>query len=535
MPTGRRVALAALIAGLAIAVPAKCAAQGAMERAVSQVADSATRARLQRLYGGWSWRMLWQGDRGAAARADTLLAWLDRSADDGLDPADYDASGLRAGLAAAGDSAQAAADVRMSTAFLRFGHDLAVGRVSPASIDSLWDGAPSEPDLIAALSRGIERGDVGGALRNLRPPDGRYAALRGALLRYRAIADRGGWQVVPDGADLKTGDRGPRVEALRARLSVTEGLTPRPDSADVFDADVTAALRRYQERMGLTPDGVAGPLTRAALNVPIEERIGTIEMNLERWRWMPRSLGARYVVVNIPAYSLELHDGNGVSSFRAIVGRRDWPTPITSAWMDGITFGPEWNVPRTIAVQEIVPIAAAHPAYLRDGGFLVFRLATGLPVDPDSVDWGTVDTAAFPYRLVQGAGPLNPLGAIRFDVRDPFNVAIHDTPQREQFGDRVRVFSHGCVRVDRAAELAARLLPEWSLDDVHQAELGPPGRTVALDRRLRVLLTYQTTWVEADGGVAFRDDVYGWDDELHHALFRLAELPEVSAVDGGSR
>lgn len=532
---GRHFVLALAIAGIAIAIPAECVAQGALPRAVSWVGDSVARSNLQRLYGGWSWRLLWQGDSNATARADTLLAWIERAADDGLDPAAYDVAGLRASRLAGSDSARAVADIEFSAVFFRFGRDLAAGRVSPPLIDSLWDGTPAPPDLVTVLSRAIERDDVNGALRNLRPPDFRYAALRGALLRYRAIADRGGWPLVPEGPDLQQGDRGPRVAALRTRLELTEGLVSSPDSAGVFDADVTAALRRFQLRMGLTADGVAGPVTRTALNVPVDARITTIEMNLERWRWAPRNLGARYLVVNIPAYALELHDGDTTALFRVIVGRRDWPTPITNAWLDGITFRPEWNVPRAIAVQEVVPLEVAHPGYLRDGGFRVLGLATGVPVDPDSVDWGSVDTARFPYRLVQDAGPENPLGVIRFDVRDPFNVAIHDTPQHALFNDRVRIFSHGCVRLDRADVLAAHFLPEWSPDDVRNAMQGPPGRTITLRRRVRVLLTYQTAWVDRDGGVAFRDDVYGWDDELSHALLRLAELPPASALSGGSR
>lgn len=534
MSASRRVSLAFLIALVAIAVPAECVGQAFLKGAVSRVRDSATRAQLQALYGGWSWRLFWQGDPNGSARADSLLAWLDRADQDGLDPADYGAGGLRSRLGAASDSARAEADVRLSEAFLQFGRDLAVGRVSPALVDSLWDGVPQPPNLVASLSGAIERDDVSGALRNLRPPDPQYAALRGALLRYRGIAERGGWPTLPDGPALQVGDRGPRVAALRARLAWTEGLRPAPESASVFDSTVASALRRFQIRMGLTPDGVAGPATREALNVPVERRLTTIELNLERWRWVPRLLGSRYLVVNIPAFALELHDGGTTVAFRAIVGRKDWPTPITSAWMDGITFGPEWNVPRSIALQEVVPLERSHPGYLHRAGFRVVRVSTGAVVDPDSIDWSAVDSSAFPYRLVQGAGPENPLGTIRFDVRDPFNVAIHDTPQHALFSDRIRIFSHGCVRVDRAAVLAALLIPDWSVDDVQRAAArGPSGRVVALDRRVRVLLTYQTAWVEADGGVAFRHDVYGWDAELANALLWRTELPAVSTVSGG--
>lgn len=520
----RRLRPALLLALVALATPAALGAQSSLRDAVSRVGDSVLRDQLSQVYAGWSWRLLWWGPAGPLPRADTLLAWIDRAADDGLDPADYDAPGLRAAWRAEGDSSLADADVRLSVAFLRLGHDLAVGRVSPALVDSLWDGVPAPPNLVAALSGAIERDAVAGVLRTLRPPDARYAALRGALLRYRGIAERGGWGVIDSGPDLRIGDRGPRVVALRERLAATGDLPLPAESAEVFDRQVDRALRGVQARMGLTADGVMGPATRAALNVTVERRIRAIAMTLERWRWTPRVLPTRYLIVNIPAYALELHDSSSRLALRVIVGRRDWPTPITNAWMDGLTFGPEWNVPRAIAIQELAPLERARPGYLAREGFRVVQAGTGVAIDPDSIDWADIDSAHFPFRLVQEPGPGNPLGAIRFDVRDPFNVTIHDTPQHDLFNDRVRIFSHGCVRVDSAAALAARLLPDWSREDIDRALRDAPGRTVALERRLRVLLTYQTAWVETDGGVAFRDDVYGWDDELGRALFRIAEI-----------
>lgn len=532
MSAGRRFVIALLIAGLALVLPNRCVGQWGVRAAVSQVTDSVTRAELEQVYSGWSWRLLWLGPTGPLARTDTLLAWLDHAADDGLAPGDYAIAILRAALRSAGDSGAAEADVLLSEAFLRLGHDLAVGRISPPLVDSLWDGVPPSPNFVAALNLAIERDDVGGALATLRPRDPRYAALRRALVGYRAIAARGGWPTVSEGADLQLGDQGPRVAALRGRLAQTESLEDPADST-VFDSGMEEGLRRFQARMGLTPDGVVGPATRDALNVPVEHRIATMEMNLERWRWAPRLLGTRYLIVNIPAYALELHDsGATVLGLRAIVGRRDRPTPITNAWMDGITFRPQWNVPRAIALQEIVPLERARPGYLRREGFRVLRAGSGAPVDPDSINWSAVDSQAFPFRLVQDPGPDNPLGRLRFDVRDPFNVAIHDTPARSLFADRVRLFSHGCVRVDSAAVLAARLLPDWSPGDVREAQHAESGRTVPLPRRLRVLLTYQTAWVDADGAVAFRDDVYGWDDELAAALFRIQEVSLITPPTG---
>jgi len=531
----RRVLLTAALLGLAATcAPAQDRVAAILRGAVGQVSDSASRASLERLYGGWSWRMLWMGRQGPLARADSLLAWIDRSAADGLDPDAYDAAGIRALWRLPGDSVLAVADERLSEAFLRLGHDLSAGRVVPARVDSLWTGAVTPPNVVAVLDEAVRRDDVSGALASLRPRAADYAALRQVLARYRVLAARGGWPLVPAGPDLGPGDSGTRVAILRARLALTDGPIGGTDSAR-FDDELVRAVRRFQSRHGLPADAVVGPETRAALNVPVARRIATLELNLERWRWVPRTVGLRYVLVNIPAFRLELHDSGRVQmSVRAIVGRKDWPTPITTAWMDGITFRPEWNVPPRIALQEILPLERAHPGYLGREGFRVISVDGGTPVDPDSVNWVTVDTARFPYRLVQEPGPDNPLGALRFVVADPFNVAIHDTPQRALFGDRVRLFSHGCVRVDSAALLAVRLLPGWSADDVRNAMRGDSSRTVGLPRRLRVLLTYETAWVDAEGVVQFRDDIYAWDDELAAALagIRVAAVRAAPGEDG---
>ena len=499
---------------------------------VQQVPDSATREELERLYGGWSWRALWLGPEGPLARAESLLAWADGAAGDGLDPGRYDASGIRALLREPGDSARAVADERLSELFLRLGRDLSAGRVIPGRVDSLWDGHVAPPNVVAALDEGIRRNDVGSALAGLRPRVSEYGALRLALAHLRSIAAQGGWPSLPVGPDLAPGDSGPRVAMLRARLAVTEGPVGDAESTR-FDDAMAGAVRRFQRRNGLPADGVVGPETRAALDVPVADRITTLELNLERWRWVPRTLGSRYLLVNIPAFLLELHDSGRVRmSLRAIVGRKDWPTPITSAWMDGVTFRPEWNVPTRIAVQEVLPLERDHPGYLRREGFRVARGDGGGPVDPDSVDWRTVDTAAFPFRLIQSPGPDNPLGVLRFDVRDPFNVAIHDTPEHALFNDRVRLFSHGCVRVDGAASLAAQLLPGWSESDVRDAMQGQANRAVGFSRRLRVLLAYETAWVDDDGAVQFRRDVYGWDDELAAALAAV-QVTTTAARPGG--
>jgi murein L,D-transpeptidase YcbB/YkuD len=321
---------------------------------------------------------------------------------------------------------------------------------------------------------------VAPALRNLAPSGSGYVALRDALGRYRDIAQHGDWPVA----------LGPRLTA--------EGYDT--------SAGVPAALRRFQELHGLEPDGILGPATRTQLHTSAATRARHIALNLERWRWLPRALGDRYILVNSAAFSLELVE-NGAVTFtaRAVVGRPDWPTPITSSRATHIVFRPSWTVPRTIAEQEILPLIRRDPQYVTREGFRVFA---------DS-------------QLVQEPGPANPLGGMKLVFWTPFGVFIHDTPSRPLFSERWRAFSHGCVRVEDAAALAGRLLPAWPADSIRAAMATGRERWVPLPQPIPVHLVYWTAWITDDGLVAFASDPYGWDDKLAQAL-NAREVPRLA-------
>lgn len=512
--------------GIPVAAQAPSTTSTAIQIAVESVGDTSLRGRLFRFYAGLGWRLVWSGDSTASARAQTLLDILGRAGDDGLRPSDYgvEPGGLIPTAALEDTIRTAQRDVRLSAGFFAYGRDLAGGRVPPQDVDSLWDGRLARRDVSATLVDAVRQDRIAVVLAELRPPQAGYRALQDALARYRVMAQQGGWGALPDGPPLALGDTGAPVVALGQRLSASGDVTGLTSGGSVFDSSLAAGVRHFQDRHGLEADGVVGPATREALNVSVERRIATLALNLERWRWIPRDLGRRYIVVNIPAFALELREaGSTTLTFRAVVGRRDWPTPITNAWLEGVTFHPVWNIPRGIALQEVVPQEAAHPGWLARTHIRVVRLADGREVSPDSVDWRAVSETTFAYRLVQDPGPTNPLGRLRFDVRDPFNVAIHDTPERILFRSPIRVFSHGCVRVEGVRKLAAAVLrgtPGGSLPEIRAALAADSEWTVRLSQPLRVVLMYETAWVGADGVVQFRDDVYGWDDILAAALAR---------------
>ena len=300
-----------------------------------------------------------------------------------------------------------------------------------------------------------------------------YLALRAALPRYEEWARRGGWPL-----------------PLAARLA-----------AEGYDTSsgLTVAIRSFQHLHGLEPDGIVGPATRAQLNVSPAARAGQIQLNIARWRRLPAALGPRYIIVNTAAFTLELHDQDAVAfSARTVVGRPEMPTPVVVSNATHIVFRPVWRVPAEIVAEEVLPLARHDPGYLKRHGFHLL---------PDS-------------SLVQEPGPDNPLGGMKLVFWNPFNVSIHDTPAQSLFAKPVPALSHGCVRTEDAAALAARLLPSWSIDSVRAAMRRGRQRWVRLDEPIPVYLVYWTAWAAGDGIVAFADDLYGWD-----ALERLMTAP----------
>ena len=242
-----------------------------------------------------------------------------------------------------------------------------------------------------------------------------------------------------------------------------------------------------------------------------ETQVRQIALNMERWRWLPQDLGPRYILVDVPAYTLDIvEQDQSVMRMRVVVGKPSWPTPVLSATMSYIVLNPDWRVPPNIAARELVPILRANPGYLAQNNM---RLSNGShDVDPRSVDWSQVSTKNFPYRLRQEPGPKNPLGTIKFMFPNRFQVYLHDTPSRTLFTKPERAFSHGCIRVEKPMDLA-----EYALRGVLSRERIAAGlgrrtsRTVPLAEPLPTYLVYRTVLVKDDGTIQFRPDIYGYD------------------------
>jgi murein L,D-transpeptidase YcbB/YkuD len=302
-----------------------------------------------------------------------------------------------------------------------------------------------------------------------------------------------------------------------------------PPAADdtVFDAALEQGLRGFQERHGLDADGTVGASTLAALNVPVEDRIRQIELNMERWRWLPQTLGERYIMVNIPNFHLDVVEhGQALLGMRVVVGRPTRRTPSFSAEMTHLVLNPHWYVPPTIAIQDKLPLLRRDPGYLSRQNFKLFRHGEGgaTRIDPRAVDWSSVSARNFPYQLRQDPGPRNALGRVKFMLPNPHHVYLHDTPARELFAKNERAFSSGCIRLENPMELADYLLQ----DDSQWAQRrrvagGKRGaeQVVLLPTSVPVHLMYWTAWTSASGVVHFRKDIYERDQALDKALATL--------------
>jgi L,D-transpeptidase YcbB len=502
------------------------------------VADTAGAARSRELvrlfYQRRHHHSAWSHGRKPHDQVIALAERLGRLRDDGLDPDAYDAGVLERLLRAANREhpptmgwrqlALARLDVRATYAWLRLAEHLAHGRVPAAALDADWvSDTASATESVERLDRALHRRAVVAALQALEPSHPGYRQLRSALAAYRAIASRGGWSAVPAGPPLELGVRGPRVAALIRRLAAT-GDYRWTVSDTVYDRRLARAVGDFQSRHGIPRSGIVGELTLAALNQPVEERIRKLALGLERWRWLPDSLGTRHVAVNIPAYRVDLvREGRIERSLRAVVGKRTSPTPVFSDQITYLELNPTWTVPSTIVVQEIVPALRRKSDFLAANRMRVVPLARArrdTSIDPRTVPWKDAASDSFQYLVVQDAGPDNPLGRLKLMCPNEYDVYLHDTPVRDRFAAAVRDFSHGCVRVAEAEELADSLIG-WAPDDttrVHALLADSTWRRLRLAKPVPVHFLYWTSWVDDSGRVQFRDDVYGLDRRLQAAL-----------------
>lgn len=448
----------------------------------------------------------------------------------GLRPSDYP-------LPVAGTaelSARRQFDSALSQAAARFIADLHYGRIDSRSAGFHLPAARRDLDVPAALRTLTRSTNVESTLATFEPAPAPYARLKTALARYRSLAQQPSLTRLPPlpRRSLQPGDEYVGAPALRRLLVAVGDLHPADAGADTsrltIDAPLAGALRKFQERQGLDVDGTLGPATFAALTTPLEIRVRQIALAMERWRWLA-ALDRPNVAVNIPQSTLLVlpERGNEVAQpleMRVIVGQK-YPhtrTPIFTSAITQVVFQPYWDVPSGILQRELLPPIRRNPAYLAkheleivDGQGDDAQVVDPTPAALDALGAGAL-------RLRQRPGPTNALGPIKFVMRNPFNVYLHATPERELFERSRRTFSHGCIRVSEPAALAAYVLRHapgaWSPAAIAAALQGTETLRVTLTEPVHVVVFYSTAVVTASGTVLFFEDVYGHDRDLQAML-----------------
>jgi murein L,D-transpeptidase YcbB/YkuD len=484
----------------------------------------------------------WINGGGLRPTVQWIVGYIERIDQEGLNPADYHLAAIKRLMHEL--SAQpfppeeyrtprwVDLDLILTDAFLLLGSHLSGGRIDPETLHTDWLINENTIDMMAFLHTTESRDQMESALRGLVPVHEGYKGLKAGLRHMRELERDGGWPRIQTRDTIKPGERNDSVAIIRRRMQISGDLPVSdsgdrpPEAADNYDDALASAIRRFQKRHGLAADGIVGQRTREALNATAAQRIRQIELNLERWRWLPRHLGERRIEVNTADFNLRVMEGaNKVLAMRVVVGRPARRTPVFSTTMSYMVLNPYWNVPRTIAVKDILPKLADDVDYLLKQRFKVFSdwQEDASEIDPRTIVWQNYNEDYFPLMLRQEPGENNALGRIKFIFPNKFAVYLHDTPQRSQFRRVQRDFSSGCIRLENAPALANYLLaddPLWSPDKLRRVFDRGQRRVIRIQRPITVHLLYMTAWVDEDGTLQFRNDIYGRDRKLSAALLK---------------
>ncbi|MGI4737788.1 MAG: L,D-transpeptidase family protein [Janthinobacterium lividum] len=504
----------------------------------------------RKFYRERQFRLGWFKQHQLVPQVATFLTVVSKAKDDGLDPKRYDTKQLTAMIAAFKNVGQDTArrnqlerklDVTLSGSYFAWASDYYRGVANPRDTkNTAWKVKRNKIKLDHALMTILRERESTYPYYDFAPLHPEYDHLKKALALLRARQGAGGWPLLPGTTHLKPGDVLPVVDLLRQRLLGGEatGQTPATVAATTqpvnvvatptttaYDPTLVAAVKNFQRDLGLPPNGLVSGETLRQLNVPIQERINQVILNMERWRWLPKKFEPDYLIVNIPEYRLRVFEqGKEALTMRVIVGKALTATPVFSDKMEYVVLAPYWNVPFSIIDKELRSKLVANPSYLERLDMEVVkgygRKAT--VVDPSTIDWANVTQDTFKYTVRRRPGPKNDLGDVKFIFPNSNDIYLHDTPHGELFSQTKRSFSHGCVRVEEPVKLATYLLrdnPNWSQPVIEDTIAQHREKYITLKEKLPVYLVYFTAWADANGHAHFRDDIYGHDKSLAAEYF----------------
>jgi murein L,D-transpeptidase YcbB/YkuD len=487
---------------------------------------------LVKFYANRNYQPLWTNETSATPKAHQLLERITASPTHGLNPEVYQLSEIRERFQSSEVVARAELDLLLTKALQDYNEDLQIGTLIPHDVDPRWFVGQKDNSILPKLERALTENSFTSLLNSIEPRYPGYNNLRSALSNYQTLWEKGGWPHIElQGEPPKLGHRHQVVPLLRIRLALTEDYRRPFIASEIFNNDLANAIRHFQKRHGLKVDGRVGPATLAALNIPVSERIQQILVNMERWRWEPTQLEARHILVNMASFTLEVvEDQQAALSMKVIVGKPSRSTPAFSQAITHMVLNPYWNVPRSIAIRDILPRVRRDPTYLDRQQFHLFRSDNEqtVEIDPNRIDWNDLAPNNFPYLLRQDPGPHNALGRIKFILPNKFSIYLHDTPQRHLFQKEVRSFSSGCVRLEKPLELARHLLnyeQDWDKEKIMGLLGSQHRKVVKLQKPVPVHIVYRTAWVNQGNVLNFRKDIYD-----RNALLRKAFLDYSSST-----
>ncbi len=432
------------------------------------------------------------------------------------------------------------ADVKMTQAWFDYASQISSGILDPEDLDIVWEVLPNPVDLVPHLETAVEQDKVAESFSKLEPEHEQYELLLKEFQRLTEVKAKGGWPLPGSFPPLKVNDSHPNVVRIKKFLHATGDLV-QVDSVYLnaldYDETLSSAVSNFQQRHGLEEDGVAGENTLKQMNVPLDFRINQVRLNIDRIRWQPNDFGKNHIVINIPDYSFTFYkDEQEVQQMKVVVGENEHYTPVLEDTLHSIIFNPAWNVPNSIASEEIFPKMLEDTSYMKKNNYMVLRdsFVSKDTIDIKEHDWSGVSRDSFPYFIVQEPGPNNSLGQIQFMLQNQYAIFLHDTPANHLFDVAQRDFSHGCIRLEKPEQLAMVLLSDQlPTDTLLNYIAGEEKKVVNLEEKVPVHIVYKTAWVD-QGKLHFREDVYDFD-KLSMTHFRKSYpqiawlLPEVES------
>ena len=477
---------------------------------------------LYKAYTLQNFQSLWVDEHGLNAKGKAVINAMAHAEQHGLKPENYGINIINA-IAAMHPPTPHKITQRNLSLELLISHGVLhyIADLKSGSVARQWNTGAAKltpEDIASTLYQIAQAPDVAKAIENFAPQTEQYHLLKRALKHHKNLAAQGGWESFPKGKKLSPDAEDSRVSALKRILVAQGDLTPHHAQTNIYDAQTVEAVKQFQTRHGIAPDGVIGSMTQQKLNISAQEGVEQIILSLERMRWMKRDLGNRYVIINVPAYKLKAVADGKTLDMDVIVGTTRTKTPLFSKEITNVVMNPTWSVPASIAVKGMLPKIQNDPDFLNRSGFKVLT-QDGETIHPYEVDWYNLGRDYFPYKLRQNAGWGNALGKVKFTIPNSGNIFMHDTSQPKLFSRSERSLSHGCIRLSNPEAMTRFILTSegWSEDKVNKSYNSRSSRTVKI-APIPVHTVYWTAWVDDEGRTRFNSDIYRMNKRLTVAL-----------------